>query len=235
MNELLDKAFEDLTGLENYSEQEKQYREKILPVLGMFITSAERVEKTAQQQVLDTFPKKTRDALTDTLVDVKQTQESVIPPEIQEKNPKVIKDKMDKKLGSIANLAGIETPVSKQQEIPVQTQQTSLNSLVNAFTEMHSQTSNNSGAIYNISDKVSVVTQTNGSEEIKVYESSDDSAKTQITDAFKARDAEETAIFKDLGGSSNDMKKVSDINKEFVSKFENLGIEPKQPEKWKTK
>lgn len=113
MNELLDKAFEDLTGLENYSEQEKQYREKILPVLGMFITSAERVEKTAQQQVLDTFPKKTRDALTDTLVDVKQTQESVIPPEIQEKNPKVIKDKMDKKLGSIANLAGIETPIHK--------------------------------------------------------------------------------------------------------------------------
>lgn len=228
MNELLDKAFEDLTGLENYSEQEKQYREKILPVLGMFITSAERVEKTAQQQVLDTFPKKTRDALTDTLVDVKQTQESVIPPEIQEKNPKVIKDKMDKKLGSIANLAGIESPVSKQQEIPVQTQQTSLNSLVNAFTEMHSQTSNNSGAISNISDKVSVVTQTNGSEEIKVYESSDDSAKTQITDVFKARDAEETAKFKDLGGSSNDMKKVSDINKEFVSKFEELGSAPEQ-------
>ncbi len=122
MNELLDKAFEDLTGLENYSEQEKQYREKILPVLGMFITSAERVEKTAQQQVLDTFPKKTRDALTDTLVDVKQTQESVIPPEIQEKNPKVIKDKMDKKLGSIANLAGIETPIGKQQQTPVQEQ-----------------------------------------------------------------------------------------------------------------
>ncbi len=122
MNELLDKAFEDLTGLENYSEQEKQYREKILPVLGMFITSAERVEKTAQQQVLDTFPKKTRDALTDTLVDVKQTQESVIPPEIQEKNPKVIKDKMDKKLGSIANLAGIETPIGKQPQTPVQEQ-----------------------------------------------------------------------------------------------------------------
>ncbi len=122
MNELLDKAFEDLTGLENYSEQEKQYREKILPVLGMFITSAERVEKTAQQQVLDTFPKKTRDALTDTLVDVKQTQESVIPPEIQEKNPKAIQDKINKKLGSIANLAGIETPVSKQPQTPVQEQ-----------------------------------------------------------------------------------------------------------------
>jgi len=58
MNELLDKAFEDLTGLENYSEQEKQYREKILPVLGMFITSAERVEKTAQQRVLKKISKK---------------------------------------------------------------------------------------------------------------------------------------------------------------------------------
>lgn len=114
MNELLDKAFEDLSGLDNYAEQEKQYREKILPILGMFITSAEHVEKTAHQQVLDTFPRKTKEALTDTLVDIKQTHESVTPPEIQEKNPKVLKEKMDKKLGNIADRAGLETPIRQQ-------------------------------------------------------------------------------------------------------------------------
>lgn len=147
MNELLDKAFEDLSGLDNYAEQEKQYREKILPILGMFITSAEHVEKTAHQQVLDTFPRKTKEALTDTLVDIKQTHESVTPPEIQEKNPKVLKEKMDKKLGNIADRAGLETPVRQQpkEQTFVQEEQevhepSTTSTLVDAF-KIHYQSS----------------------------------------------------------------------------------------------
>lgn len=101
MNELLDKAFEDLAGMENYEEQEKQYREKILPILLMFINSAERLEKTSHSQVLDTFPRKAKEALTDTLVDIKQTQTSAIPHEVQEQNPQALQDKMNKKIESI--------------------------------------------------------------------------------------------------------------------------------------
>ena len=101
MNELLDKAFEDLEGMEIYSEQEKQYRERILPILGMFISSAERVRKSAQQNVLDEFPRRTKEALTDTLVDMKQSEESAMDQDVVEKNKKQVKKSIDKKFDSI--------------------------------------------------------------------------------------------------------------------------------------
>ena len=130
MNELLDKAFEDLSGLENYKEQEKQYRERILPILGMFISSAERVEKTAQSQVLDTFPKKTKEALTDTLVDIKQAQQQTASQEVQERNPEVIQTNMNKKINNISEKVGgpvvQERVVEKEviKEVPVQQDRT---------------------------------------------------------------------------------------------------------------
>ena len=130
MNELLDKAFEDLSGLDNYKEQEKQYRERILPILGMFISSAERVEKTAQSQVLDTFPKKTKEALTDTLVDIKQAQQQTASQEVQERNPEVIQTNMNKKINNISEKVGgpvvQERVVEKEviKEVPVQQDRT---------------------------------------------------------------------------------------------------------------
>lgn len=183
MNELLDKAFEDLSGLDNYAEQEKQYREKILPILGMFIASAERVEKTAHQQVLDTFPRKTRDALTDTLVDIKQTHESVTPPEIQEKNPKVLKTKMDEKFKNISTQVGGKAPVQDQAPV-TQTQTTATSSLVSNIADFVKKSDfpdNNAGA----SKKDAAVQPPKGRSEEPGRSTENEDLNNSVIDSFK--------------------------------------------------
>ena len=95
MNELLDKAFEDISGLEQYAENEKMYKERILPILSMFIQGAERVESSAMKSVLDTVPKRLKDALTETLIDKKQTGESRIEPTVKETSKETLQRELD--------------------------------------------------------------------------------------------------------------------------------------------
>ncbi len=141
MNELLDKAFEDLEGMEIYSEQEKQYRERILPILGMFISSAERVRKSAQQNVLDEFPRRTKEALTDTLVDMKQTEESAMDQDVVEKNKKQVKKSLDKKLESVSDrIADLYEPDHKdltREHAPTSVEHTSDSSNVADFVSTY--------------------------------------------------------------------------------------------------
>lgn len=101
MNELLDKAFEDISGLEQYAENEKMYKERILPILSMFIQGAERIESSAMKSVLDTVPKRLKDALTETLIDKKQTSESRIEPTVKETSKETLQRELDSSVESM--------------------------------------------------------------------------------------------------------------------------------------
>lgn len=90
MNELLDKAFEDLSGLKEYEEQEKMFREKMLPILGIFVAGAERIDSSSKKTVLETVPKRFKEILTEPLLDKKQMEESRIPPTVKETNQEII-------------------------------------------------------------------------------------------------------------------------------------------------
>ena len=102
MNELLDKAFEDLAGLEQYEEQEKMYKEKILPILAMFIQGAERIESSSMKSVLDTVPKRLKDELTEPLIDKKQMGESRMEPTVKETSKKTLKQELDSSMEDMA-------------------------------------------------------------------------------------------------------------------------------------
>lgn len=103
MNELLDKAFEDLSGLEQYSEQEKMYKEKILPILAMFIQGAERIESSSMKSVLDTVPKRLKDDLTEPLIDKKQMSESRMEPTVKETSKSTLKRELDSSMEDMAD------------------------------------------------------------------------------------------------------------------------------------
>ena len=100
MNELLDKAFEDLYGLDDYAESEKDFKQRLLPILTMFISGAERISASAKKSVLDTVPKRYKDDMSETLLDMKQAEESRLNPEVKESNKDMIfkgmKGKMDR-------------------------------------------------------------------------------------------------------------------------------------------
>ena len=76
MNELLDKAFEDLYGLDEYAEQEKDFKQRLLPILGIFIAGAARIDETAKKKVLDAVPKRMKDSLAEPLHDVNLARKS---------------------------------------------------------------------------------------------------------------------------------------------------------------
>lgn len=95
MNELLDKAFEDLADLDEYKEQEKMFKERILPILTMFVQGAERVNSSAMKSVLDTVPRRMKDTLTEPLMDKKQAEESRLNPTVKETSKETLKKEID--------------------------------------------------------------------------------------------------------------------------------------------
>lgn len=85
LNELLDKSFEDISGINpEYEEQEKLYRERILPILGMFAASAAQIEKFAEEKVENVVPKKEREQLKEALEDRQETKMSMETPVVKE-------------------------------------------------------------------------------------------------------------------------------------------------------
>lgn len=103
MNELLDKAFEDLYGLDEYAKEEKDFKERMIPILGLFISGAARIEDEAKKKVLDAVPKKMKDYLTEPLIDINQANKETVEPLVQETNKKqlseAIKDKLERLAG----------------------------------------------------------------------------------------------------------------------------------------
>lgn len=103
MNELLDKAFEDLSGLKEYEEQEKMFREKMLPILGIFVAGAERIDSSSKKTVLETVPKRFKEILTEPLLDKKQMEESRIPPTVKETNQETINQEIKSTMEKIGD------------------------------------------------------------------------------------------------------------------------------------
>lgn len=101
MNEILDKAFEDLSGLEQYEESEKAFKERVLPILSMFITGAERIESSAKKSVLETVPKRFKEVLTEPLLDIKQANESRLEPTVKEANKEILAKEIESKIGKV--------------------------------------------------------------------------------------------------------------------------------------
>ncbi len=101
MNELLDKAFEDLADLEEYREQEKMFRERILPILTMFIQGAERINSSAMKSVLDSVPKRMKETLTEPLIDKKQAEESRMKPTVKETSKETLKKEIDESIENV--------------------------------------------------------------------------------------------------------------------------------------
>ncbi len=103
MNELLDKAFEDLYGLDEYAKEETDFKERMIPILGLFISGAARIEDEAKKKVLDAVPKKMKDYLTEPLIDINQANKETVEPTVQETNKKqlseAIKDKLERLAG----------------------------------------------------------------------------------------------------------------------------------------
>lgn len=103
MNELLDKAFDDLYGLDEYAESEKDFKQRLLPILTMFISGAERIDASAKKSVLDNVPKKFKDDMTEALLDVKQAQESRQAPQVKESNTEMVAKDNGNKLKDLTN------------------------------------------------------------------------------------------------------------------------------------
>lgn len=103
MNELLDKAFDDLYGLDEYAESEKDFKQRLLPILTMFISGAERIDASAKKSVLDNVPKKFKDDMTEALLDVKQAQVSRQAPQVKESNTEMVAKDNGNKLKDLTN------------------------------------------------------------------------------------------------------------------------------------
>ena len=118
MNELLDKAFEDLYGLDEYAESEKDFKQRLLPILTMFISGAERISASAKKSVLDTVPKRYKDDMSETLLDMKQAEESRLNPEVKESNPDMLLKGVKGKMDRIKTVLGKDTvaPDTKKTE-----------------------------------------------------------------------------------------------------------------------
>lgn len=120
MNELLDKAFEDLYGLDEYAESEREFKQRLLPILTMFISGAERIDSSAKKSVLDNVPKRFKDDMEETLQDMKQAQESRLNPEVKESNKdmlfKGLKGKFDRIKSTVFG-KGIEESASTSAPI----------------------------------------------------------------------------------------------------------------------
>ena len=133
MNELLDKAFEDLSGLKEYEEQEKMFREKMLPILGIFVAGAERIDSSSKKTVLETVPKRFKEILTEPLLDKKQMEESRIPPTVKETNQEIINKEIksamekigdrSKKLSGEERTATAEAAPTKTTKSPAPTKE----------------------------------------------------------------------------------------------------------------
>lgn len=117
MNELLDKAFEDLSGLDQYAESEKNFREKVLPILGLFISGAERIDSSAKKTVLDAVPRRMKDVLTEPLLDIKQAGQSRIPPVVKESNQEIISKEIKNTMEKISHKLGQEKTVSTDETV----------------------------------------------------------------------------------------------------------------------
>lgn len=98
MNELLDKAFEDLYGLDAYAKEEKDFKERMIPILGLFISGAARIEDEAKKKVLDAVPKKMKDYLTEPLIDINQANKETIEQPVKETNKKQVSEEIKDKL-----------------------------------------------------------------------------------------------------------------------------------------
>lgn len=98
MNELLDKAFEDLYGLDEYAKEEKDFKERMIPILGLFISGAARIEDEAKKKVLDAVPKKMKDYLTEPLIDINQANKETVEPTVKETNKKQVSEEIKDKL-----------------------------------------------------------------------------------------------------------------------------------------
>lgn len=116
MNELLDKAFEDLYGLDEYKEAEEKFKQTILPILTMFITGAERINEKAQKEVIKKVPGAMKNATTEVLVDIKQTAESKQKPEVKETNPQVISKEIKNTMEKIAVKVEKKQPVQSSTD-----------------------------------------------------------------------------------------------------------------------
>lgn len=102
MNELLDKAFEDLYGLDEYAEQEKDFKQRLLPILGIFIAGAARIDETAKKKVLDAVPKRMKDSLAEPLHDVNLARKSDEDVVVKETNQEQVTNNIKDKLKDIA-------------------------------------------------------------------------------------------------------------------------------------
>lgn len=102
MNELLDKAFEDLYGLDEYAEQEKDFKQRLLPILGIFIAGAARIDETAKKKVLDAVPKRMKDSLAEPLHDVNLARKSDEDVVVKEANQEQVANNIKDKLKDIA-------------------------------------------------------------------------------------------------------------------------------------
>lgn len=103
MNELLDKAFDDLYGLDEYAESEKDFKQRLLPILTMFISGAERIDASAKKSVLDNAPKRLKEDYTETLLDIKEAQTNKLNPEVKESNKEMVSKDIKGRLNDIKN------------------------------------------------------------------------------------------------------------------------------------
>ena len=118
MNELLDKAFEDLADLEEYKEQEKMFKERILPILTMFIQGAERINSSAMKTVLDAVPKRMKDVLTEPLMDKKQSEESRMNPTVKETSKQTLKRELDESMSKVkTGSSKVKTKTSETERV----------------------------------------------------------------------------------------------------------------------
>lgn len=133
MNELLDKAFEDLADLEEYKEQEKIFKERILPILTMFIQGAERINSSAMKTVLDAVPKRMKDVLTEPLMDKKQSEESRMNPTVKETSKQTLKRELDASMGKVKT-GTIKVSGNDFDTELTSTQNTSISTSTNQFS-----------------------------------------------------------------------------------------------------
>lgn len=138
MNEILDKAFEDLSGLEQYEESEKAFKERVLPILSMFITGAERIESSAKKSVLETVPKRFKEVLTEPLLDIKQANESRLEPTVKEANKEILAKEIESKIGKVEKATERRTEQAERRiEKPAEK---SLNQSMEEYLEREKET-----------------------------------------------------------------------------------------------
>ena len=150
MNELLDKAFEDLADLEEYKEQEKMFKERILPILTMFIQGAERINSSAMKTVLDAVPKRMKEPLTEPLIDKKQAEESRMNPTVKETSKQTLKREIDASMGKVKTGTKKVSGKSLDDE-PVVSNESANSTATNMFRSSVNNSKPRAGAEVNIS------------------------------------------------------------------------------------